>query len=126
MLTSLLLMLAQRQARQDQIGQLRLFTLLPVVSGIGFVLSQIWGFSQLVQEHVYMVGNAAGSFFYAITSIHALHVVGGIFALAVTAASVFRYRVHSKNMLGINLTATYWHFIDGLWIYLFIFFLLLR
>ena len=126
LVTSLLLSIARSKAKNDQIFALRLFTFLPVLTGSAFVATQFWGFNQLIAEHVYLVGNAAGSFFYGITTIHALHVIGGIIALLVTMFSVWRYRVHSKRMLGIDMTATYWHFVDGLWIYLFVFFLLLR
>jgi cytochrome c oxidase subunit 3 len=126
LITSILLYTAQFQAKKNRIGKLRLFLGLGTVTGLSFIASQFLGFSQLVDKHIYMVGNVSGSFMYAITGIHALHVLGGVIALILAIVAAWRYRIHSRRMLHLELTTTYWHFIDALWVYLFVFFLALH
>jgi len=116
-------------AKKNQVGLNRILLFVTMALGIIFVYSQYLGFKALIAEHVYFTGlvkvgskyvsPVSGSFFYAITGIHAIHVVGGIIFLLFTLISALRFRVHSKNMLRINLCTTYWHFIGGLWVYLF-------
>ncbi|MGZ5242682.1 MAG: cytochrome c oxidase subunit 3 [Bacteroidia bacterium] len=88
--------------------------------GVAFVFTQIQGYDALVADNVFLSGsNRGASFFYVITGVHLLHIIGGILILLATLFSAYRYRVHSKNLLRINLCTTYWHFIGVLWVYLF-------
>ncbi|MEQ9164824.1 MAG: cytochrome c oxidase subunit 3, partial [Fulvivirga sp.] len=70
------------------------------------------------------VGNPSGSFLYILSGLHGLHLVSGIIFLIIVLISTFKYRVHSKNLAQIQMCTTYWHFLGGLWIYLFVFLLL--
>ena len=116
-------------AKKNKLDQNRLALGITLLLGIGFIISQIYGYKALIADNVYLtglvkVGNkmvspVSGSFFYVITSVHALHVIGGIIFVLATLISSLRFRVHSKNMLRINLCTTYWHFIGVLWVYLF-------
>jgi cytochrome c oxidase subunit 3 len=84
-----------------------------------------WG--ELVQNKVFFAGasaNPSGSFLYVITGVHGLHIVSAVIFLFVVLYSAFRYRVHSQNLARIEMCATYWHFLDILWLYLFGFLLL--
>jgi cytochrome c oxidase subunit III len=129
-LSSISMQWAYFAAKKDNLIQNRIAILITFILGAGFMISQYLGYKALIAEDVYFTGLTnvngklvspiSGSFFYAITGIHALHVAGGLFILLFTLIASLRYRVHSKKMLGINLCTTYWHFIGVLWVYLFI------
>lgn len=113
------------KAKKDDLDQVKGWMIVTAILGLAFVASQFYAWVYLVNINVYFSGNnVAGSFLYVITGLHALHVISAIiFVLWITVAT-FRYKVHSKNILGIELCTTYWHFLDALWIYLFGFLLL--
>jgi len=66
--------------------------------------------------------NASYSFLLAISGLHGLHVLGGVIALVVIAIQALRVSTRNYNTVPLEVAATYWHFVDALWIYLFIFF----
>jgi cytochrome c oxidase subunit 3 len=76
--------------------------------------------------------NTAGAFLYVITGVHLLHILGGLFLLVITLVNAVRrttyvdafvYSVNPPNQLKLKLVTVYWHFVDALWVYLFLFFL---
>ncbi len=110
-------------------GNANLYRLLLIVSlllGLGFVVMQYMGWNQLNAIGVPLDGNPAGSFVYVISGVHAAHVLGGIAAisLALMHAYVLPYKLTERRKLRFELTLTYWHFVDFLWVYLLGFFLL--
>jgi len=111
-------------ARRDELHMVKFMVAITTVLGLAFLAGQYISWSQLVDQGVYFVGNPAGSFLYVITGVHAVHLIGGIIFLLFLLRSTFKYQVHSKNLIRIEMCATYWHFLDGLWLYLFIFLLL--
>ncbi|MBK6523198.1 MAG: cytochrome c oxidase subunit 3 [Sphingobacteriaceae bacterium] len=79
---------------------------------------------ELTAQGIYFLGkysNASGSFLYLIALMHLFHLFGGLFALLITLTKSIRKRYSSHDHLGIELAAIYWHFLDVLWIYLFLF-----
>ena len=96
--------------------------------GIGFVVMQLQGWEQLAAAGVEIKLNPSGDFIYAISGLHALHVIGGIAALLVaTIVAFLRGTTQSPaRQLRLELTLTYWHFVDLLWIYLIVFLSLQR
>ncbi|MEM6770052.1 MAG: heme-copper oxidase subunit III [Bacteroidota bacterium] len=96
--------------------------------GIAFVVLQYFGWLQLTAEGVPIKTNPSGDFIYAISGLHALHVIGGIAVLAVALILAFLQGVQQSaaRKLRIELTLTYWHFVDVLWIYLIVFLSLQR
>jgi len=100
--------------------------------GIVFVVTQYYGYMALNNIGVYLDGNASGSFLYVISGLHAVHVMGGVIALLVTFILSFMKSLNPVDELmletnphknvRIELVATYWHFVDLLWVALFIFF----
>jgi cytochrome c oxidase subunit 3 len=128
-LSSVSMQWAYFAARRNEIDQNRIALWITTVLGMAFVYSQFQGFKALIHENVYVTGlvkvgsktvsPVSGSFFYMITGLHALHVIGGVIFLGAVLISAYRYKVHSRNMLRINLCTTYWHFIGALWVYLF-------
>ena len=102
------------------------FLLITILLGLLFALSQFFVWKELVGLNVFFTGDnstAASSFFYLIIAVHLVHLLGGIIALIVTAIKTASNKYSSKDMLGIELCAIFWHFLDILWVYLFVFFL---
>ena len=94
-----------------------------LILGILFGVFQWIGFNQLYANNVRVDGNPSESFIFIIAGLHLLHILGGIIALLIVFFRAFRTRVKVYNATGLEIVATYWHFVDALWIYLFVFFL---
>lgn len=111
-------------AKKNNVGQLKMAITVTFLLGLVFLAGQWMAWGQLVDAKVFFVGNPGGSFIYIFTGMHALHLISGVIYVLFILISSFRSRVHSKNLLNIEMCTTYWHFLGGLWIYLFIFLLL--
>jgi cytochrome c oxidase subunit III len=87
--------------------------------GLLFVCGQLVAWRQLVAQGVYIASNQASSFFYIFTGAHAVHLLGGVAALLFVALHHFE-----KSQISIStaaeVTSYYWHFMDGLWVFLFV------
>jgi cytochrome c oxidase subunit 3 len=105
-----------------------LLLLISAVLGFAFIVLQYEGWLQLNAIGVDLKGNPAGSFVYAISGIHAAHVLGGLGAIAVALLHAFSlpFKVTPVRKLRFELTAHYWHFVDFLWVYLIVFLVLQR
>lgn len=124
-LSSVFLQLAFRAAKRDQVKLLLPMVSIAAALGFAFLAGQWLAWGDLVKEGLYFSGgNVATSFLYVITAVHAVHLVGGVIYLLYILISSFRYKVHSRNMLNMEMCTTFWHFLGGLWIYLYIFLLL--
>lgn len=117
-------------AKKDDIEKTKVAMAITVILGIAFVVGQYLGWKELVASGVYLVGRDAsgvsGSFLYIISGLHGLHVVSGVIFLIFVLVAVFQLKVHSKRLAQIEMCTTYWHFLDALWLYLFLFLLLNR
>jgi len=123
-LSSASVQLAYRAAKQDNIGALKAYLSLGIVLGAGFLISQVYTWGVLVDNNVYFVGNPAGSFLYVIMGVHGFHLISGLLYLLIVLARTYRNKVHSSSLLNLGLSISYWHFLDVLWLYLFVFLLL--
>ncbi|MBK7964667.1 MAG: cytochrome c oxidase subunit 3 [Bacteroidetes bacterium] len=128
LLSSLTMQMAVRAVKKDEIGQVKNFLLLTLGLGLAFVFTQFLGWNELVKNNVFFADKLtpSGSFFYVLTGLHLAHLAFGLLGLIVTNSKSIRGRYNSKNYLGISLCATYWHFLGGLWIYLFVFLAIYR
>jgi cytochrome c oxidase subunit 3 len=99
-----------------------------MVLGILFFVFQYQGWQALKDSGVPFTLNPSGDFVYVISWLHAAHVLGGmaILAIALLHAFALRFRVTPRRLLRFELTMTYWHFVDVLWVYLFIFLTMYR
>ena len=88
---------------------------------IVFFYMQYLSWVKLVSQDVFLVGNPSGSFVYIFSGLHLAHLIGGLVFLLVVFLDTMNYKVHSKSMLAIEMCTTYWHFLGGLWIYLYLF-----
>ena len=124
-ISSLTMQMALRSFKQREMRQYRLLIGLTLLLGIGFVTLQIFGFLQLWEQQVTFKGAGAGQFLYVIFGLHALHVTGGLIALAIMFGKAFVGKTKLYSSVPVEVIATYWHFVDILWIYLLVFFLVI-
>lgn len=104
-----------------------------VILGLLFAYFQLQGWQDLTNSGIYLDGNPSGSFFYVITGMHAIHLLGGVLFLFIAflrSAWLFLFKKQKSTFVGEKTTALkirtdllsiYWHFMDILWVYLFIF-----
>ncbi len=124
LLSSLTIQMANKAFKERSMQQYRRMVMATLVLGIAFIVMQIAGFNQMMESGVTMRGGSgAGQFLYIIFGLHGIHVLGGVIALIVMFARAFSSRSRNYNPVSIEIAGTYWHFVDLLWIYLFVFFL---
>jgi cytochrome c oxidase subunit III len=117
-------------AKRDNIEMTKIAISITAILGVAFLVGQYMGWNELVSDGVHFVGRdgsaVSGSFLYVISGVHGVHVISGVIFLLFMLVAVFRLKVHSRSLLQIEMCTTYWHFLDGLWLYLFVFLLLNR
>ncbi len=86
--------------------------------GLAFIGGQLIAWRQLAARGVYLGTNPSSSFFYLLTAAHGVHLLGGICALFYVVFRARRYVLAPEKRTAVDLTAIYWHFMDGLWIYI--------
>jgi cytochrome c oxidase subunit 3 len=123
MASSVTVQAALRAIKQRSMRQYRLLLLVTLVLGGIFVALQWVGFQWLWSHGVRFEGSGEGQFLYIIFGLHALHVFGGMIALLVMILKQYFGRTKSYDPISASVMATYWHFVDVLWIYLLVFFL---
>jgi len=125
LISSITMILAVFFTRKSQKWASTLFLFITLALGIGFAWLQFAGWKQLVKNNIYFVdnltGNISGSFFYVVTALHLLHLLGGLLAVLITTIRSAAGKYTPSNYLGLKLCAIFWHFLDGLWLYLFLF-----
>ena len=125
LLSSVSVQMALKAFKERNMPQYRRLITVTAVLGISFISMQGIGFMQLWDRGLTFEGSAgAGQFLYIIFGLHALHVVGGVIALIIMFIKAYSARIRNYDPVSIELASTYWHFVDALWIYLFIFFIL--
>src|SRR5690606_11546368 len=124
--SSLTIQMALRAFRQRAMSQYRLLMGITLVLGIVLVILQWLGFMELWNQNIRFPGaSGAGQFLYVIFGLHALHVIGGIVALIVLFIKAFFGHTKLYSSIPIEVAAIYWHFVDILWIYLLVFFIVI-
>ncbi|MBL7744422.1 MAG: cytochrome c oxidase subunit 3 [Chitinophagaceae bacterium] len=125
-LSSVALQVAVRSFKQREMKQYRSMIALTLVLGIAFLVLQYFGFKSLWDQNIKFNGSAgAGQFLYVIFGLHALHVIGGVVALLVMFLKAFFGKIKLYSSVPVEVMATYWHFVDILWIYLLVFFIVI-
>ena len=116
--------MAKKAIQKDKQQATTTFLLATLVLGILFVVLQFVGFGQIVSSGYYFTGAESSittTFLYIVTVVHLLHLAGGLIALFIIIYKQFKTKYNSTQTLGIELGAMYWHFLDLLWVYLFLF-----
>ena len=137
-ISSITMVLGVRAFKKREMGKYR--ALIGTTLGLGLLFGalQYGGFYQLYHQlqavringtvlneatTVRLNGNPSESFLFIIAGLHLAHLAGGIIALFVVFFRTFRTHVKTYNATGLEIVGTYWHFVDALWIYLFVFFI---
>ena len=123
-MSSISMHIALMSARKNNIKLLQVALVITTVLGLTFLAGQYSGWQDLVKNNVFFVGHPSGSFIYVLTGVHGIHLLSGVIFLIIVMAAAFSFKVHSKSKNWLQMCATYWHFLDALWLYLFIFLLL--
>ncbi len=137
-ISSITMFLGVRAFKARQMPKYRMLITTTLVLGVLFGLLQYAGFYQLYHQlqqvringqvlneasTVRLTGNPSESFLFIIAGLHLVHLLGGLIALLFVFFRAFRTNVKTYNATGLEIVASYWHFLDALWIYLFVFFL---
>ncbi|HEY6143336.1 MAG TPA: cytochrome c oxidase subunit 3 [Flavobacterium sp.] len=116
--------LAKKAIQKDDRKGTTAFLLATLALGILFVVLQFAGFGQIVESGYYFTGAESSittTFLYIVTVVHLLHLAGGLISLLIIIYNHFKQKYNSTQTLGIELGAMYWHFLDLLWVLLFLF-----
>ncbi|MBN8643255.1 MAG: cytochrome c oxidase subunit 3 [Flavobacteriales bacterium] len=123
-LVSVCFFLAKKAIKKDNQKSTSIFLLGALILGIAFVIFQFKGFEVMMSQGNYVTGpqsNITSTFLYLVVVTHLAHVVGGFISLLIIIYNHFKQKYNSSQFIGIELGAMYWHFLDFLWIYLFLF-----
>jgi len=110
--------MARRKLQMDSLRGFKQMWALTTFLGTVFVVGQVIAWRQLAAQGVYMTSRLASSFFYVFTALHAAHLVGGICALLYVGLRKFE-TARVSQFAAAEVTSYYWHFMDGLWLFLF-------
>ena len=124
-LSSITMFLASRAAKRLEFSKQRLFLWLTLALGIAFFAIQLYGWSILIKMGVYFINpNASQSFIYVFTGMHLIHILAGLFLIINTLWRSYKNVPQVKNLFGMQMSGIFWHFVDIIWIYLYVFLLL--
>ena len=123
--SSICLFLAARALRAQNHGKHRMFLWFTFVLGLAFAVMQFQGWSNLYQTGAVLVNNnAAISMIYIVSGFHLLHIVAGLALIISSLVGSYRNVSVQSADFRQDVASIFWHFIDILWIYLYVFLLL--
>ncbi|WP_295205761.1 heme-copper oxidase subunit III [Sediminibacterium sp.] len=125
LISSVTMHLAAKAFKAREMGRYRSLITITAALGVLFIVLQYLGFVDLEANNIALVGpksNSAASFLFVITGLHMLHVLGGVIALLVMFVRAYSRKTKTYSSVPVEVAGTYWHFVDVLWIYLFIFY----
>ena len=120
------MLVAKQAVKTSKKSLATIMLLLTLGLGIAFVAYQFIGFDQIIANGYFFTGSESTvttSFIYAFVISHIVHVAAGLIVLLVVIVQQLRGKYTKDQMLGLSLGATFWHFVDILWVYLFLFFI---
>ena len=126
--SSVTIYLAGLALKSGKLSAYKILITITSILGVVFVNMQWTGFQDLEMRGIALIGtqsNSSSSFLFIITGMHMLHVLGGVIALIIMFFRSFWIKQDQINLVPVQTVSTYWHFVDILWIYLFIFFQLI-
>lgn len=129
LISSVTFIMAKRSLKSNSRSMVTIWLLSTLLLGIVFIYNQFLGFQQIIDLGYNFTGptsNVTMSYIYLIAMVHILHVVVGLICLLVVIYNHFKQKYSPAKMLGFELAATFWHFIDILWVYLFLFLYFIR
>jgi len=127
--SSLTMQIAVKSIKAKEMQRYRLMLGFTALLGVLFALLQVYGFKYLQNHGVKLVGrnsNPGASFLLVIIGLHSLHVLGGVVGLIIMYLKLYFSKIRNYSSVPVEVMATYWHFVDVLWIYLLFFLMYLR
>jgi len=124
LLSSVTMQAAYTMLKKGQLLVSKLLLLVTLGLGLAFLYTQLQGWAALVDDHVFFGGassNPGGSFVYVLSGLHAFHLGTGLIYILIVLYMFLVGKIDAKKSLQFELCTTYWHFLDLLWIYLFVF-----
>ena len=125
-LSSITLFIASKAAKQLKFAKQRLFLWITFFLGIAFLVIQIYAWYILTYKMgVYFVNpNASRTFIYVFSGMHLLHIIAALLVLLNVIISTYRNIPQVRNLFKMEMASIFWHFLDIIWIYLYVFLLL--
>ncbi len=123
-ISSLTFILAKRALKSGNRKATTIYLLVTLVLGVAFIFNQFVGFQELMAMGYNFTGptsNITMTYIFLIAAVHILHVVVALVCLLVVIYNHFKQKYNTEKTLGFELAATFWHFVDFLWLYLFLF-----
>lgn len=124
MLSSLTYILAKNAIRQNRSKACTSWLLVTLILGVAFIVLQFRGFNEMLSYGYYFTGPTSSikmSYVFLIAAVHIVHVLAGIISLIVVLFNQLKGKYTFESYLGMSLGATFWHFLDLLWVYLVLF-----
>jgi Heme/copper-type cytochrome/quinol oxidase, subunit 3 len=129
LISSVTMEVSRRSLKASSFSGYTRWLLVTMLLGLAFLASQLVAWKQLARQGVYLASNPHSSFFYLLTATHALHLAGGLLALIflwVRSRFTTEVSVTPRRQAAADAVSIYWHFMDALWIYLFLLLFLWR
>jgi cytochrome c oxidase subunit III len=124
-ISSLTLHLAYKASKSNLLGKQKLLLLITIILGIVFFILQVQSWNVLTEQGVYFINNnASQSFIYIFTGLHLAHIIAGILVLVRAFFGATKTITPVNNVFRMDLAVIFWHFLDLLWIYIYVFLLL--
>ena len=120
--SSVVLDLSRRALKHGNRSRFNLWWTLATALGILFLIGQAAAWQQMKAAGFFVATNPSSSFFYLLTASHAFHLFGGVIALLYVDVQALRLQLGPAKRTAIDVTAIFWHFLDGLWLYLMVLF----
>jgi cytochrome c oxidase subunit 3 len=123
--SSITIQWAHKLVKGNDLTKAKNILLLTLFLGLSFLAGQYYSWQEMVSNEVYLIDptSVSGSFIYILSGLHALHIIGGIIPLTVVVFKALKYKLNIHNILGLELTLTYWHYLGLLWVYIYVFLL---
>jgi cytochrome c oxidase subunit 3 len=123
--SSLTMFLASKAAKGLQPAKQRIFLWVTFILGTAFLGLQVYAWSVLTQMGVFFVNpNASQSFIYVFSFMHLLHILAGLVLIIISLLGTYRKTPQVLNLFRMEMASIFWHFVDIIWIYLYVFLLL--
>ena len=124
-ISSITMYMAHLSGKRLQFNKQKIYLIATILLGLVFMAVQYNAWQVLIGQGVYFVNyNASQSFIYVFTGFHMVHILAGIFMLVNSLTGVMKNIPQVRNLFRLEVTSIFWHFIDILWIYLYVFLLL--
>jgi len=128
-LSSITFILAKKAVKAEQNSKGMVLLLTTLILGVVFVYLQFLGFSQIIDNGYFFTGSESSittSFIYLVVLLHLAHIVVGLICVLIVIYNHYKLKYTNGKTLGIELATTFWHFVDILWVYLFLFLYFVR